>query len=338
MLEHGGKLLAASQAFGVPFADWIDLSTGIAPMTYPIPDIPVSVWQRLPEEDDGLHAAACAYYGAQNLLAVNGSQAAIMALPRLRSPGRVVVLFPSYGEYAPAWAAAGHEVIECTAQDVLQQKADVILLANPNNPDGQIFSREALLAAAERLAQRQGWLVVDEAFADVDAENSLSAMAGTGAAKNVIVLRSLGKFFGLAGARIGFCIAANDVVHRLQEMLGPWPLANPARFVAKVGLGDTAWQINQRAHLRHASARLAALLRCYGLAPGGGTALFQYVPCHEGVGQAATLYDHFAQHGILVRRFTQPAALRFGLPDSEAAWARLEAALLSLPEFGLSLA
>jgi cobalamin biosynthetic protein CobC len=327
LFEHGGKLRAASGQFGIPLSDWVDLSTGIAPIPYPMPELPASVWQRLPEEEDGLLDAARGYYGAKNLLPVNGSQAAIMALPRLRAAGTVAVLFPGYGEYAPAWAAAGHGVIECTADEVLQKNADVIVLANPNNPDGQVFSREALLAAAERQAQRQGWLVVDEAFADVDSGHSLAAVAGTEAAKNVIVLRSLGKFFGLAGARVGFCIAAKDILNRLQDLLGPWPLANPARFAAKVGLGDTAWQINQRAYLCQASARLAALLRQYGLAPKGGTALFQYVPFQRGSEGLAALYTHFAQRGILVRRFTQPAALRFGLPDCEVAWTRLEAAL-----------
>lgn len=333
MLEHGGKLLAASQTFGVPLADWIDLSTGIAPMSYPIPDIPVSVWQRLPEEGDGLHDAACDYYGAQNLLAVNGSQAAIMALPRLRSPGRVVVLFPSYGEYAPAWAAAGHEVIECAAEDVLQQKTDVILLANPNNPDGQIFSREALLAAAERLAQRQGWLVVDEAFADVDSQNSLSAMAGTSAAENVIVLRSLGKFFGLAGARVGFCIAAYPILQRLQETLGPWPLAHPSRWIAQKALIDRLWQIKQKETLRVSSTRLATLLSRHGFPPHGMTALFQYV-LHP---QATLLLDAFAQQGILVRCFNHPPALRFGLPATENDWERLTTALTELSYFSQKL-
>ena len=329
MLEHGGRLHLASQRYGIALGDWIDLSTGIAPWPYPVPEIPLSTWQRLPEDDDGLIDAAQNYYGAANLLPLNGSQAAILALPRLRAPGAVAVLAPSYGEYAPAWQAAGHQVRECATNSLLQQDVDVILLANPNNPDGCCFSRSSLLAAARRLSESNGWLIVDEAFADVDSENSLADIAGMAGAENVIILRSLGKFFGLAGARVGFCIAAPEVLSRLQEALGPWSLANPARFVAKVGLGDTAWQIEQRAHLRQASARLAALLRRYGLAPSGGTALFQYVPCREDAGQAATLYDHFAQRGILVRRFTQPAALRFGLPDTEAAWARLEAALLS---------
>ena len=326
MLEHGGRLRLASQRYGIALHEWIDLSTGIAPWPYPVPEIPLSVWQRLPEDDDGLLDVARAYYGAKNLLAVNGSQAAIMALPRLRAPGVVAVLAPSYGEYAPAWRAAGHQVIECAAEDLRQQDVDaidVMLLANPNNPDGCCFSRAALLALARRLSENNGWLIVDEAFADADGENSLANMAGMAGAKNVIVLRSLGKFFGLAGARVGFCIAAPALLLRLQEALGPWPLAHPARFIAKVGLGDTAWQAAQRQRLHAASARLATLLTTNGLPPTGGTGLFQYVQCTV----AAALYERLAKRGMLVRCFAKPSALRFGLPENEAVWARLESAL-----------
>ena len=263
MLEHGGRLRLASQRYGIALHEWVDLSTGIAPWPYPVPEIPLSVWQRLPEDDDDLLDVARAYYGAKNLLAVNGSQAAIMALPRLRAPGVVAVLAPSYGEYAPAWRAAGHQVIECVAEDLQQQDGeaiDVMVLASPNNPDGRYFSRAALLALAQRLSESNGWLIVDEAFADVDSENSLANIAGMAGAENVIVLRSLGKFFGLAGARVGFCVAAPNVLSRLQGVLGPWPLAHPSRFIAKFGLGDTAWQAAQRQRLYAASGRLVTLL------------------------------------------------------------------------------
>lgn len=326
MLEHGGRLRVASQHYGIALADWVDLSTGIAPWPYPVPEIPLSAWQRLPEDDDGLVDAAQNYYGAANILPLNGSQAAILALPRLRSAGTVAVLAPSYGEYVPAWRAAGHRVIECAAEDLLKQDGDavdVIMLANPNNPDGRCFSRAVLLALARRLSEHHGWLIVDEAFADVDDENSLANMAGMAGAENLIVLRSLGKFFGLAGARVGFCIAAPALLARLQEALGPWPLAHPARLIAKAGFGDTAWQAAQKEKLRAASGRLATLLTTNGLPPNGDTALFQYVQYND----AVALYERLAQRGILVRCFAEPSALRFGLPESEAAWARLENAL-----------
>jgi cobalamin biosynthetic protein CobC len=319
MLEHGGGLRAASHRYGIALEDWIDLSTGIAPRPYPLPAIPPEAWQRLPENDDGLLEAAQAYYRTDRLMPLNGSQAAILALPRVFASRTVAVLAPSYSEYAPAWRAVGHQVCECAAGEILHSAADVIMLANPNNPDGTRFARQELLAAAERLWAGRRWLIVDEAFADADDEDSLVQLAGAGDAPNLIVLRSLGKFFGLAGARVGFCAARPEMFTRLERQLGPWPLGNPARFVAKLGLGDTAWQAAQKQKLRAASARLAERLAAHGLAPSGGTALFQYVRHAD----AAALHEFLARRGILVRCFTEPAALRFGLPATENDWARL---------------
>lgn len=323
MLEHGGGLRAASRRYGIALEDWIDLSTGIAPWPYPVPAIPPEVWQRLPEDDDGLLEAARGYYGSDRLMPLSGSQMAILALPRVFAPRTVAVLAPSYSEYAPSWRAVGHEVCECAADGILHSAADVIMLANPNNPDGTRFARRDLLAAAERLRAGRRWLIVDEAFADADDEHSLVQLAGTRDAPNLIVLRSLGKFFGLAGARVGFCVARPEMFTRLGRQLGPWPLGNPARFIAKVGLGDTAWQIAQQGKLREASARLAQRLAGHGLAPCGGTALFQYLKHAD----AAALHEFLAQRGILVRHFSEPSALRFGLPENETAWARLADAL-----------
>lgn len=326
MVEHGGRLRQASREHDIRIDDWLDLSTGIAPWPYPVPAIPSACWQRLPEDDDGLIEAARGYYGARHALPVNGSQAAILALPRLFAPASVALLAPSYGEYLPAWQAAGHRVQCCAFDAVLEQDAAHarhLMLANPNNPDGRRFAPEALLAAAARLARHDGWLIVDEAFADAEDGLSLAGVAGTPRAKNVIVLRSLGKFFGLAGARVGFCLGQPELLTRLAERLGPWPLAHPARFAAKVGLGDTAWQAAQKRRLHSAAARLAELLTAHGFAPVGGTALFQFVATLD----AARMHDFLARRGILVRHFAELSALRFGLPGDETAWSRLAAAL-----------
>lgn len=351
MLEHGGRLREASRRHAIPLADWVDLSTGIAPWPYPLPPLAAELWQRLPEDDDGLREAAAGYYGVTNdgvtddgvsdvarILPLAGSQAAIQALPRLRAAGTVAMPMPTYGEYAPAWRAAGHRVIECAFASLVAQDADVVLLANPNNPDARRLDRAALLALAARLARRGGWLIVDEAFADADVADatiSLAAVAGGAAAPNVIVLRSLGKFFGLAGARVGFCIAAPALLDRLRDLLGPWPLANPSRHVARQCLCDAPWQAAQRERLRQALARLCALLTEHGLPPSATTALFAYVPCHASshvsCATAASVQEHLARRGILVRHFAAPAALRFGLPGDEAAWTRLGAALRELP-------
>lgn len=307
MLEHGGKLREAAQRWNIPLADWLDLSTGIAPWSYPVPPVPAEVWQRLPEDDDGLEAAARACYGAPQLLPLPGSQAAIQALPVLVPAGRVAIPAPIYSEHPGAWRAAGHVRVEW------HEPADYAVVCNPTNPTGRCYTRTELLARAATVRL----LVVDEAFLDAESGES---MIGCGC-DNVLVLRSLGKFFGLAGARVGFACAAPGLLARLAELLGPWTVANPARWAARHALSDIDWQRGQRARLREAARRLADVLRPLGGPT--GTALFQYVATPR----AAELFESFAQRGILVRAFAEPMALRFGLPADETEWQRLDRAL-----------
>jgi len=325
LLEHGGQIRQAALRYGIPAENWLDLSTGINPLGWPVPAIPPECWWRLPEPDDGLMAAACRYYGCGSALAVAGSQAAIQALPSLRPPCRVGLLAPTYAEHALAWTRGGHHV-ESLASDEIEariDRLDVLVLVNPNNPTGERISTQALRAWRRRLAARGGWLVVDEAFMDATPEESLAAHADT---EGLVVLRSLGKFFGLAGARVGFVLAWPDLLARLNETLGPWPVAYPARHVARLALADETWPAGERQRLANDSTRLAELLGRHGLPPAGGTALFQWVKCER----ALTLRDGFAQAGILVRCFETPRGLRFGLPGGEAEWVRLEQALRGL--------
>ncbi len=326
MLEHGGGILAAAARYGIPAQDWLDLSTGINPLGWPVPPVPSDCWRRLPEAEDGLVAAARAYYGASALLPVAGSQAALQALPLLRAPSTVGVLAPTYAEHPQAWERAGHRLkfLDAAAIDGAVDGLDVLVLANPNNPTGECFPRERLEGWLKRLAGRGGWLAVDEAFMDATPEASLASLAG---APGLVVLRSLGKFFGLAGARVGFVLAWPELLSQLEERLGPWSVAGPARWAASRALADFPWQEKARDDLLGASQRLAATLSRHGLNPAGGTALFQWVPTPA----AVPIQDRLARQGIWVRRFASPSALRFGLPGSTEAWRRLEAALESLP-------
>lgn len=322
MLEHGGKLRQAAARYGLPVEDWLDLSTGINPNGWPVPEIPSACWARLPEDDDGLEQATRSYYGAEHLLPVAGSQAAIQTLPRLRLPSRVAVLDPGYAEHAYAWRNAGHEVAAVAAErlDEVVQCSDVMLLIHPNNPTGARFSVEQLLDWHARLAACGGWLVVDEAFMDVTPEHSLCAYS---ARPGLIVLRSLGKFFGLAGARVGFVCAQASLLAQLHGILGPWIVSAPARWVATSALTDSTWQDAARQRLGADGARLQALLAQYGLNPAGGCALFQWVRTPG----AQDLHETLARQGILTRLFIETSSLRFGLPGDEIAWARLDAAL-----------
>ncbi|MWV13075.1 threonine-phosphate decarboxylase [Pseudomonas sp. R-28-1W-6] len=326
MLEHGGRLRAAAQRYGIALADWLDLSTGIAPYGWPLPAIPATAWSRLPESDDGLEAAARDYYGVPALLPVAGSQAAIQALPQLRRQGRVGIVSPAYAEHAEAWRRAGHQVSELGEGAVGRalERLDVLLLINPNNPTGRLLAPQQLLDWHARLAERGGWLVVDEAFIDCTPQHSLAAFSQL---PGLIVLRSFGKFFGLAGIRLGFVLAEPTLLERLAERLGPWTISGPTRAVATAILQDGAGQQAQRERLQADGLRLAVLLSAHGLAPAGGTALFQLVAQQQAVG----LHGYFARRGILVRLFAETRCLRFGLPADEAGWQRLEQALQEMP-------
>jgi len=322
LIEHGGGVLAAARVYGHPPEQWLDLSTGINPRGWPVGEVPPEVWRRLPEAEDGLLDVAREYYGAPHLAATAGSQAAIDALPALRPPGQVGIIAPTYAEHAHAWTRAGHAVRELGADDApaLLNELDVLVACNPNNPTAAQLAHEALLAWHAPLAARGGWLVIDEAFADADPAPSLARdCSGPG----LVVLRSPGKFFGLAGMRLGFALGWPDLVAALAERLGPWAVSHPARWVGRRALADHAWQLAERRRLAEASARLAGLLEERGLRVAGRTALFAWVPTPR----AAALKEFLAARAILVRAFAHPLGVRFGLPGSLDGWTRLTAAL-----------
>ncbi|TXH50947.1 MAG: threonine-phosphate decarboxylase [Cellvibrionales bacterium] len=323
MLEHGGKLRAAVQQYHIPLEDWLDLSAALNPTPYPVGKIHYSTWQRLPEDDDALITIAARYYGNEQLLPIAGSQAAIQTLPFLFSaPLRVGILQTTYNEHAHAWRRAGHTLIALDEQEIDQHisQLDVLLLVNPNNPTSAIFSRAQLRQWHAQLTTNKGWLIVDEAFIDCDPQHSLVQEAQQ---TGLIILRSLGKFFGLAGARVGFVFAEKNLLANLRETLGPWPISHPSRIAAQRALSDSTWQQQQREMLPQQSARLAQLLTENGLAPTGGCALFQWIQTPT----AAAIHHHLATQGILTRLYAAPASLRLGLPAEEAEWERLTSAL-----------
>jgi len=321
MLEHGGNLQQAAHQYGRPLADWLDLSTGIHPEHYPIPALAGSLFQRLPPTPDALHAAARAYYGCQHLLACAGSQAALQVLPSLRAPCRVAMPRTMYQEHAHAWQRAGHQVqfFDQMPDDLLLQNIDVLLVCNPNNPTGYLYPTDTLLDWHAQLTVRGGWLVVDEAFMDTTPQHSLASHSGQ---TGLWVLRSLGKFFGLAGLRVGFLLGEPQALAQLESLLGPWTITGPSQFIASQALADHHWQQQMREHLPIQSAQLAQLLNQYGLTPTGGTDLFQYVP-HPA---SRAWQQALAEQGVWTRYFEAPRALRFGLPPAHD-WARLQQAL-----------
>ncbi len=329
--SHGGALAAAEAQFGRPIAPWIDLSTGINPWPYQVGAIPAAAWSRLPEAETfaALKHVAATFYDLPadaGLAAAPGSQTLIQMIPALLPRHLAVVRGPTYAEHARCWRLWGHPVHEVTGADdwtaaLMDPSVRYASVGNPNNPDGRIVHRSELLAAADRLAARAGLLVVDEAFADVDPSISLAAHAGR---PGLVLLRSVGKFFGLAGLRLGFALGPTALTDRLTAALGPWAVSGPALTVALKALADRPWHARTRAELRTAMARLRTLLAGHDLPLSGGTALFQLVEHAD----AANLHRHLALAGVLTRRFAdRPHWLRIGLPAHNDAWHRLDRAL-----------
>jgi cobalamin biosynthetic protein CobC len=330
-LLHGGDLTAARRRFPDAPEPFIDLSTGINPHSYPLPQLSPDLFARLPEPAalERLAAIAGRAYGtesADQVAPTPGTQILLPSVFALVPAGRAAILGPTYAEHARIARLVGHRTEEATAIDDLRH-SDLAVVVNPNNPDGRITSKDALLALADEKRRRGGLLVVDEAFGDVGpAGLSLGPQVGHG---HIVVLRSFGKFYGLAGLRLGFALAAPGLAARLRATLGPWAIAGPAIAAGQAALSDAAWAEAMRDTLARDAARLDRLLAGAKLEIVGGTSLFRLVRTPA----AGALFDHLGHAGILVRRFAEASAwLRFGLPGAKAEWHRLASALAEFTE------
>ncbi|NKJ48057.1 threonine-phosphate decarboxylase [Burkholderia sp. SG-MS1] len=323
IVAHGGNLHEAAERYGIPYAQWLDLSTGINPHGYPVPPVPADAWRRLPDEGDDFAACAARYYrapDAAHVLPVAGSQAAIRALPALLPRASVGIAPLTYSEYAPAFARAGHRVAPLDVRcERLPDALTHAIVVNPNNPTAAHLSADQLLHWHAQLRTRGGTLLVDEAFADTMPEASLAANTRL---DGLLVLRSPGKFFGLAGVRAGFVLGAPAWLATLRRTLGAWTVSGPARHAVKAAFADEAWQRQMRARLDGESARLVELLHAHGFAT-HGTPLFAWTDD----ARAAALHEALARRGVWTRLFTASGSVRFGLPASEAEWTRFEESL-----------
>ncbi|NTF08649.1 threonine-phosphate decarboxylase [Agrobacterium rubi] len=329
-IRHGGNLGRARQLFPRAPEPWIDLSTGINPHSYPHSPIPASAFARLPEPGavETLKEIAAAAFGASSAAHIVAAPGTQMLMPLLvqmavrRGAKRCGVLSPAYAEHANTARMAGLSVSE--VDDFADLAAfDYAVVINPNNPDGRVLERLELLALADAMRKKGGLLVVDEAFIETGYAESI---ADATTSHHLVVLRSFGKFYGMAGVRLGFAVAHPDIAGDLESRLGPWAVSGPALHIATEALADTDWSAAMRLRLKEDSKRLSDHLGAAGLSIVGGTSLFTLVRDE----QAPALFKHLMQNGILTRSFDErPADLRFGLPGEEVEWARLEAALAS---------
>jgi len=323
--DHGGGLDAAIARFGGRRDDWLDLSTGINPRPFPLPAIPPADWAALPDSDmqARLNEAARGFWRVPEgaaILAAPGASALIARIPALKPPGRAAIRSRSYNEHAAAFRAHGWEISESgsdAAPDARPPEARVIV--HPDNPDGRLWPGTGAGTRAHALR------VIDESFCDTAPEASHVALA---AGPDTLILKSFGKFWGLAGLRLGFAIGAPELIARLAEMLGPWPVSGPALRIGAAALEDRRWAGETRARLARDAARLDDLAGAAGWQPVGGCTLFRLYDTTD----AGAAFAHLAQRRILSRIFPYSGRwLRLGLPGDDTAWQRLRAALAALP-------
>ncbi|MEN3151112.1 threonine-phosphate decarboxylase CobD [Neorhizobium sp. IRAMC:178] len=327
-IQHGGNLSRARALFRHAPEPWIDLSTGISPHSYPYSPLPDNAFTRLPDvaSAERLKALAATAYSAPSAAHVAAGPGTQILLPMVADliarKGRAAVLSPTYAEHARAARLAGFEVMETADLDRLAE-ADLAVIVNPNNPTGRIVPRADLLALAAVMRAKGGLLVVDEAFMDVSEASSVTDAVDAG---GLVVLRSFGKFYGMAGLRLGFVISHPETITRIENRLGPWAVSGPALHVANEALGDVGWQQAMRLRLKEDAARLDALLGAAGIPVADGTSLFRFIRDPR----AQAIFRHLGERGILVRRFEErPDDLRIGLPG-DSGWPRLEEALRAI--------
>ena len=308
--DHGGGIDAAVAKWGGLRADWLDLSTGINPVPYPVGRVAADAWTALPDSGamDRLLTAARAFWNVPegaSIIAAPGASALIARMPGLCPPGSVHIPGPTYNEHAAAFAAAGHVVVDDPA-------ASVRVMVHPNNPDGRLWPADQIGARAVS--------IIDESFCDVMPERSHVARAGE---PGVVILKSFGKFWGLAGLRLGFAIGPAALIDPLREALGPWPVSGPALQIGAAALLDDVWAESTRSRCAVDADRLDRLMGAKGAQVLGGTVLFRLYAVED----ASVWQDRLAKGHIWSRRFPYaPGWLRLGLPAPDR-WAQLEAAL-----------
>jgi len=305
--DHGGAIDAAIRQFGGARKDWLDLSTGINPHPYPVPEFRDHDWAALPDSGafDALCDAARTFWGIPgdlSILAAPGASSLIARLPALWPSATVRIDTPTYNEHEAAFRAHGWNI------GARHPAARVVV--HPNNPTGELWDG----------TDRAPVTIIDESFCDTCPDQSHVAATSD----DTIILKSFGKFWGLAGLRLGFAIGPGALLDRLTDLIGPWAVSGPALATGTTALRDHAWAQKTRARLSQDAQRLDEMARAAGLSCAGGSDLFRLYDTDD----AHALQQKLASHAIWTRVFPYSERwIRLGLPGGARDWSRLEAAL-----------
>ncbi|WP_367268173.1 threonine-phosphate decarboxylase CobD [uncultured Thiohalocapsa sp.] len=338
--RHGGNRLALAARAGRAPEAMLDFSANINPLGAPKAAQAAfgACWRTLADYPDpdciALRTAIGCHLGLSSewVLPGNGSEQLIWWLPRLLGARRVLVTAPCYADYRRAAAVWGLEVVPVAlyAEDDfdldigrvvdLARDGDLVWLGHPNNPTGRLLAVADVAAAA---AARPGvWWVLDEAFIDFveDAPSAVPLGLDRLGLENLIVLRSMTKFFALAGLRLGYAVLAPELAVAARRLLPDWSVSTPAQAVGAAVLSDpglAAFAAQTRDLIGSERAVLTAALRGLGarVIDGAANYLLWRVPASasSATGLAAALLQ---RHAIAVRTCDDYAGL-------DAAWLRV---------------
>ncbi|MEL0638039.1 aminotransferase class I/II-fold pyridoxal phosphate-dependent enzyme [Marinomonas sp. TI.3.20] len=252
--KHGGDLAYWQRKVGAQALNWLDLSSACNREPWPVPAMDPALWNELPDQAM-LMAQAERYYGVRPSAIGAGSQHIIESLPALLAEKlphkKVMVPHIGYQEHAFAWQKWGYEIgYYHTIDELLEQTWQVAVVIQPNNPTGHLYRLDDLQAVLAKAESMNAYLVVDEAFIDPISEQSfLQGNDFSVWPDSLFVMRSVGKFFGLAGARVGFAFCSVHWQVALKNLMGPWPVATPSLYLVGAAFDDVAWQAQARQHL-----------------------------------------------------------------------------------------
>ncbi len=278
--KHGGNLGDAIGQYNIAREQWLDLSTGVSPWAWPIPKLAEHVWTDLPPSTNELLISASNYYRCEreHIIASPGSQLIARLIPQQIETSNVAIPVLGYQEHRHSWELAGHTIHFYQSTSELNtlidsKKVEHAVVINPNNPTGELITAVNIDRIAKKLS---GLLIVDEAFMDIHEYNQIqtnesnesdttpdstieSAIAHPH--DNQIVLRSVGKFFGLAGLRVGFAVGKHPIIKTLEAILEPWSLNHASQLIATKMLNDTVWQQSQALKIKSESKHFENIIR-----------------------------------------------------------------------------
>ena len=311
MIEHGGNLDKAISFYGGKESEWIDLSTGINPNSYPIPKLSISDWRSLPtktEIKDLESIIKSKQKISSEIIMVPGAQMAINFLPfLLKGEGTEVrILTPTYNEYNYCFTNTGFKVNSCQKFNQLFN-SDIAIIVNPNNPDGKIYEINELF----ELSKSVKILIVDESFIDsVECDSIVNQLNED--VSNIIVIRSFGKFFGLAGLRLGYVFSGKEIIRKFKRFFGPWQISKMSVKIATIAFSDDVWIKKTKNNLNEKANAIDNLMKKINWKITGGTNLFRlYSTSNSDLAQKL-----LAEKFIWSRKFSYSKKwIRLGIPN-----------------------